>query len=646
MTDAIDGYAPHPHIGGRTNALRALAAWRMEWPGASRVVALTGDSGSGRSRLLTGFLMLCDPDFRKQLLLDQLDPSTVPPELPAPSATNASGLTAAQFLWALADHYGLGVERVEDIHPALAGLGETVPLVVLDVDRAGPVRSADEPTRLVREVLKPLAALDPVRLLVELSRPLATELAESLPPGVVQIMDLDDPQWSDPEALVRHAEAVLSPQFGAPELPFTVQPEIRHPLAAAIAHRAGTSPLVVQLIVQCILTAPEGFTPADGERLPTSVSSALEWHSRRLGADPGTLFALLAPLALAEGHGMPLDLWPRLVSAVAGRDMTEAVTSGMLLVGPFVTPVEDPDVASGQRTLLRLAHPAIGEAVRAALPQEHAAQAQIAMALLEAVPEQDWSKADPYVRDHIAGHALGAGLLPQLLTDPGLFVYASPIPLRAAIEAVPSDSLGAPARTYLRTAALLTRNELSRLGRAALLETAFVEDGLHEYAAAVHRLGFDLPWRTLWSLPVASISEVTVAGLPTAEGDQRPVAVLVVSADTPGAHAVEGTDDSTDVQQRGLLVHDLLRPQVLSAADPAQIVRPTEDERNAAPLGLSRGADYVRVWDRTSGDAVATLISDITVTDTDLSPGGILLVATERGAKALRIPAQTAAIAS
>ncbi|GHA95284.1 hypothetical protein GCM10010346_17640 [Streptomyces chryseus] len=646
MTDPADDYLPHPHIGGRTNALRALATWRTERPGAPRVVVVTGESGSGRSRLLTGFLMLCDPDFREQLLLDRLDPSTVPPELPAPAAANARGLTADQFLWALADHYELETERSEDVYPALAALGEPVPLVVLDADEAGPVRSADEPPKFVRQVLMPLAALDSVRLVVELPRPLAGEMASGLPAGTVQIMDLDDPQWADPEVLLRHADAALSTQFGAPELPFTVDPGIRRALAAAIAHQAGTNALVVQLTVQSVLTAPERFDPTDRERLPTSVASVVDWHAQRLGADPGTLRMLLTPLALAESDGIPVDLWTRLVSAVAGRDMTQAVTSGMLLVGPFVTPVEDPDAASGQRTLLRLAHPAIGEAVRAALPQAHAAQAQIAMALLEAVPDQDWSKADPYIRDHIAGHALGAGLLPQLLTDPGLFVYASPVPLRAAVEAVPSDSLGAPARTYLRTAALLTRNEMSPLGRAALLETAFVEDGLHEYAAAVHRLGFDLPWQTLWSLPVIDISEVTVAELPTAEGGRYPVAVLVVSADTPGAHPVEGPEDSTDVRQRGLLVHDLLRPHVLAAADPAQIVRPTEEERSTASLGLSRGADYVRVWDRTTGDAVATLISDVPVTDTDLSPGGILLVATERGAKALRIPEQTAAIAS
>ena len=85
MTGSTEDYAPHPHIGGRTAALRALAAWRAAAPGAPRVVVLTGDAGSGRSRLLTGFLMLCEPEYRKQLPLDAMDPSTVPPELPPPA---------------------------------------------------------------------------------------------------------------------------------------------------------------------------------------------------------------------------------------------------------------------------------------------------------------------------------------------------------------------------------------------------------------------------------------------------------------------------------------------------------------------------------------------------------------------------------
>jgi hypothetical protein len=71
--------------------------------------------------------------------------------------------------------------------------------------------------------------------------------------------------------------------------------------------------------------------------------------------------------------------------------------------------------------------------------------------------------------------------------------------------------------------------------------------------------------------------------------------------------------------------------------DPTAVLRPDEDERAAAPYALSRGADYVRVWDRASEEIVAAVISDVPFTGADLSPDGVLLLATERGAKALRI---------
>ena len=639
MTGSTEDYAPHPHIGGRTAALRALAAWRAAAPGAPRVVALTGSSGSGRSRLVTGFLMLCDPEFRRRLPLDQMDPSTVPPQLPAPAVPAPDGLTAAQVLWLLADHYELKATTTEAVYAELAALDEPVTVVVPDVDRAGPVRAADEPARLVREVLAPLAATGTVRLLAEVPRPQAAELAAGLPPGSVQIIDLDEPQWADPEGLVLHAQAALNPAFGAPELPFTVDPAARLALGAAIGRRAGTSPLVVQLAVHCVLMAPEGFDPADESHLPASVGEALDLHARRLGADPQTLRLMLAPLALAEADGIPVHLWARLASAVAGQDMSQAVADGMLLAGPFVQPEEHE--GDGGRTVLRLLHPAVGDEIRAGLPSVRAAQTQIAMALLEAVPGQDWSKADPYVRDHIAGHTLEAGLLPQLLTDPGLFVHADPVSLRAAVEAVPTGELGAPARTYLRTAPLLTRTQVPAVLRAALLETAFVEDGLPEYADAIRgRLGLDLPWQTLWSLPVPGVSALTVGSLLRPEGATTPVAVLAVPAGTPGAHPLGEADSSA------VLVHHLVRPDEVGDLDPGQILRPSEEERAAAPLGLSRGADYLRVWDRASQEVVAALISDTPFTAADLSPDGILVVATERGAKALRIRPADPALAS
>jgi hypothetical protein len=643
MTGSTEDYEPHPHLGGRAAALRALTAWRGAGPGAPRVVVVTGNSGSGRSRLLTGFLMLCDPEYRRRLPLDEMDPSTVPPELPPPAVPAPGGLTAAQVLWLLAEHYELNATSTEGVYAELAALDKPVTVVVPDVDRAGPVRTAGEPARLVREVLAPLAATGTVRLLAEVPRPLAAELAGGLPSGTVRVIDLDEPEWADPEGLVLHAQTALDPEFGAPGLPFTVDPAARLALGAAVGHRAGTSALVVELAVNCVLMAPEGFDPADERYLPTSVGEALDLHAERLGADPQTLRLLLAPLALAEADGIPIQLWARLASAVAGQDMSRAIAGGMLLAGPFVQPVEQA-AAAGGRTLLRLLHPAVGDEVRAGLPDLAAAQTRIAMALLDAVPEQDWSKADPYVRDHIAGHTLEAGLLPQLLTDPTLFVHADPVPLRAAIETVPAEELGAPARTYLRTAPLLTRTQAPVGMRAALLETAFVEDGLPEYAAAIHRrLGPELPWQTLWSLSLCGVSAVTVGSLPRPDGPAVPVAVLVVPAGTPGARPVGAPGGGSG---SAVLVHGLVRSDDLGDADPRQILRPSEEERVAAPLGLSRGADYLRVWERTDQQVVAALISDTPFTAADLSPDGILLLATERGAKALRIRAVDAGIAS
>lgn len=691
---AAAGYAPHPYVGGRTAVLRALAAWRMRWPGAPRVIVLTGSPGSGCSRLVTGFLMMCDPGHRKQLPLDDLDPATVPPDLPEPAVPSPAGRTAAQLLWLISDHFGLSADRDDDIFTELAAREEPVTLVVPDVDRAGPVRAADEPARVVRDVLKPLAATGTVHLLAEVPRELAAELAGALPSGQAQIIDLDAPEWADPKGLVRHAETALTPDAGAPELPYTTDPSARRALAEALATRADGNRLTVQLAVQSLIVRPEGFDPADASLLPGSVGDVLDLHARRLGADPRTLRLMLAPLAFAEGEGLPVHLWGALASAVAGRDMSRDLADGMLLAAPFIEPVEpsrgtdggdgegDGDrgrngggAAAGEkgnaakdggagegRTLLRLMHPGIAEEIRSGLPDVRDAQTKIAMALLEAVPQQDWAQADPYIRDHLAAHTLDAGLLPQLLTDPGLFAHADPVTMRAAIEAVPLEQLGAPARTYLRTAPLLTRSEAPADLRAAFLESAFVEDGLVAYADALHTLGFTLPWRTLWSVPLVGVRAVTTGSLPAQGGDgatagaaggpdgsgagpvpaspaaaPRPVAAFLVPEGTPGARTVTGPEgDASGAGGRALLVHDLLRPGYLDA-DPAQVQLPSAQAQEAAPYGLSRGADYLRVWARADEEVVAALLSDTPFTGADLSPDGVLVVATARGVTARQI---------
>ncbi|MCX5530871.1 SUKH-4 family immunity protein [Streptomyces sp. NBC_00006] len=485
-------YEPHPFIGGRASALRALAAWRAAAPGVPRVALLTGSPGCGSSRLLTGFLMLCDPGHRERIDLSRLDPWTVPPPLPAPAVPSAAGLTPAQLLWVLADHYGIDVARDAEVYEAL-GAGERV-IVVPDVDEAGPVRAGRGPERMARELLLPLAGLPSVRLLAEVPRAVAAEIAAALPAGTAQVIDLDAPEHADLHGLTLQTQIALDPSFGAPRLPFTEDPQMRLWLAQGIASRTATGPggsrLTAQLAVNAHLLAPE--PPPNAALFPAGPADAVAMHAQRLGADPTLLPAMLAPLALAEGEGLPLPLWAPLASALAARDLAPDIANGMPLAGPFVTTVNDEDAA--EPTLITLAHPALGEAIRATLPDVRAAHLCLAMELLERVPAEGWEQADPYVRDGIVGHLLGAGQLPRLLKDPWLLVHTDPVVLRAALDEITTDarareSLPTPGRTYLRIAPLLTRTQAGPEQRARMLAAAFEEDGLAQYAAALGSTG-------------------------------------------------------------------------------------------------------------------------------------------------------------
>ncbi|UZJ29293.1 hypothetical protein [Streptomyces endophytica] len=238
------GYAPHPYIGGRTAVLRALSAWRMRWPGAPRVIVLTGNPGSGRSRLITGFLMMCDPDYRKQLPLDELDPATVPPDLPPPAVPGPEGRTAAQVLWLIADHFGLRAGRTEDVFTELAAREETVTVVVPDVDRAGPVRAAQEPARLVREVLAPLAAVETVQLLADVPRELAAELAGRCRPGRSRSSISTRPSGPTPQdwCCTPRPRSTRAPAPRNSRTPPTRRPAGRSPRRWPDARRAAGSP--------------------------------------------------------------------------------------------------------------------------------------------------------------------------------------------------------------------------------------------------------------------------------------------------------------------------------------------------------------------------------------------------------------------
>ncbi|WP_371501672.1 ATP-binding protein [Kitasatospora sp. NBC_00374] len=589
-------HQPHPHLGGRARALRELTHWHTEEPSAPKVLLVTGGPGSGRSRLLTGFLMLCDPEHRQRIDVAALDPATVPAgDRPVPLVFGAGRLTAAQLLWSVADSLGMEVTRTEDVlrllaEPADAGT-PLVPVVVPDVDRAGVLRALDEPARVAADVLLPLALSPGVRLLADVPREQARWLAERLPAESLLVMDLDEEPWADPAGLLLQAERTLNRPGYAPEL----------------ARRA-RSPLVVRLAAWSRRAVPDG----DPARFPGTVGEAIDLHAERCGSDELTLRRLLAPLALAgDGAALPFRLWSPLASAVAGKELGPVFADAQLLLLPFFDLVED-----GEETAVRLVHPAVADELRERFGTTvREAQRRIAAALIATVPEDGgpgrWAAAPPYVRDQLIGHALEGGVLPELLADPGFLLHAEQVPLRAAVEHLAAGGAGLPAvaRVWLGLAPLFTRTEAGPVLRAALLEHACRQDGL-----PAPDFGLALPWETLWAHPLPGVGAVTAATV-----DDVPV----LAAHVPGEEPVTA-------------VFDLLTG-VRVAADPARLVLPTDEQRAGCPVRLSAGGDYVRVWPRDEGDPLAVFVSPGRLGGVDVTPDGVLLLADARGVGALRL---------
>ncbi|GLW52141.1 hypothetical protein [Kitasatospora phosalacinea] len=598
-TTAHRRYQPHPYVGGRAVALRALAAWRAGGADAPRTVLLTGGSGSGRSRLLTGFLLLCEPSERERFDLDALDPATVPPGgLPAPPVFDAAGRTALQLRWLVADHFAPGAVRADELAGRLAGIGSPerpVAVVVADSDRAGALAGLGEPALVAEQVLRPLALAPGVRLLADVDRAEAQWLAGQLPGDQLLVVDLDREPWRDEEGLRLQAEYSLPDPDGAAQLA-----------------RTADGPLVVRLAAWSSRSRPDGPTP-----MPRTVGDALDLQAELHGADELTLRRLLAPLALAgPGEPLPLELWAPLASAVAGKDLGPALAAGQHLLLPFF----DLASAEGRPPAVRIVHPALAAELRerfSGTAQE--VHRRLAAALRATLDGEEgprrWARAAPYVREQLVGHALEGGVLPELMADPGFLVHAEQVRLRAAAEHLVAAGAELPplGRTWLRLATLFVRQQLDPQQRAALLEHGARQDGL-----SVAEFGVELPWRTLWARPLAGVRGVTAAVGPAGES--------LLVAYRPGG-------------EPELAAYDVLTGEP-AVCDTDRLARPTEEQRAATPLGISTGADYLRLWTR-GGDGqpseqVAVFVSGAPLGGTDLTPDGLLLLADALGVAVLR----------
>lgn len=395
---------------GRTNALARIASWVRAAPGAAvPPLAVTGVPGSGKSALLGRFLALTDPDSPARM-------NTAPQTLPPPGLTviplsgrGVNGLQSlsADLAAALGRPPGSAPRQVLD---ALRARTDPVVIVVDGLDEIAP--SAYD-AGLV-DFVRSLGRIPAVRLLVATR---AAQLA-ALGPNV-EVLDLDSPEYRDEDALHQVAYRLARDPGQASEVLAELQRES--------TRESDHSFLMVHLLAARALMT--GGIPSGAGELPSLFQGLIQG----LGPDEARSERLLAPLAYAQGAGLPEELWGPLVEALTGDVCTpEELRRFRDRAGTLVVDSTRPDGT----TVHRLFHVALAEFLRASA-DEREQQRRMARGLVRLVPRtaegRDWAAADPYILEHLATHAAAGRVLGEVVRDSAYLSHAAPEPLLRAL---------------------------------------------------------------------------------------------------------------------------------------------------------------------------------------------------------------------
>jgi WD40 repeat protein len=591
---------------GRTQLLGELAAWLAVGQADGRVRVVTGGPGSGKSAVLARLVTLSDPLYRERVpKLDLTDP-TVPPARSIEVAVWARNKTIEEVVAAIAQATGVDAAAPDGLINGLLERGRPCTVVVDALDEAV------EPGGIAGKLVRPLAADAAsvgVRVLIG-SRPgREDELIAALGRDAVRF-DLDQPPYLEREDLVEFVTGrlLLGDDPAAPT-PYRDKPALADRVAAAVAARAYPTFLVAQLSSKALVQADRAVdveTPGWELAFPGSVVDAMDGYLDRLADDAPSqqerrarkrrLRELLSPLAYAEGGGLPRALWLAAASGLAERSYGPEELDWLLHTAADYL-IEQ--VNSDGDPIYRLYHQALADYLRPATVEEASTQRRLADALFAQVPSRpggsgrDWSAAHPYLTRHLASHAARAGLLDELLVDPGFLLAADPARLLHALPAT-STSAGRQAAGVFRLAVHQLR-DCPVEEAAAYLELTARQQHADDLADGIQGLGFAQPWSARWAVwqpaPAHHIlgrHSGEINGVAVAELDGRPV---VVSGGADGT--VRVWELATGEPIRAFTGHtDAVRAVAVAEFD-------------GRPVVVSGGADgTVQVWELATGQLV------------------------------------------
>ena len=474
---------PGWYFTGRRRVLGELSAWLSNTED-TRNRLITGRPGSGKSAILAKIVTLSDPEYRLKALQHDPEVAQLIQEASIDLAVHAKGKTLQDMTRRLAD--SLGVEAQESA--VLANLkSRTTPYRVI-VDSLDEAR---EPKLIAEELLAPMHSISNVKLLVG-TRP---EYKNQLGANAVE-MHIDSPEYFEKSDLYEYVKNRLLVRLDESSSLFQSNKDKVSELSAAVADKAYPNFLIARLVTEDLLSSPLPVENIDvgSIKFPTSAGMAFEQFLSRFGPDEQRATDLLSPLAWAEGVGLPwATIWPTSASILSSKTYTDDDIRWLLdRVGSFVV-----EGLEGGRSVYRLYHQALADHLRHQ-HQSRNAETAITTALLDSITDsgavqRDWSNAHPYVRNHLAEHAAAAGILHEVLIDPGFLLYANCDRLLNAI-AVSAEALSDEVVRSYKAASIHLRSK-PRDEAAAYLELTARQNGLNWKLSDL----VPTPWKSRWA---------------------------------------------------------------------------------------------------------------------------------------------------
>jgi WD40 repeat protein len=636
---------PGWYFSGRTRVLRELVAWLRDPDADHKARVVTGDPGSGKSAVLARLVTLADPKIRATAVLEGAAPGTIPPEGAISVAVHARNHTLGDLVTLLAAGLGVTASTPEELTAALTAQPRRRAVIIDALDEAiAPEEVAD---KLLRPLLD-VASRAGLRLLLGTRRPLLDALGPKIRP-----LDLDDPAYLELADIVGYVtQVLLATHESGPPTPYQDQPQIAEQVAWAVARRANPTFLIARIVAHDLRTADQPLDPTiPGWEvgMPASVGHAFDAYLERFGPEEQRARDLLTPLAFAQGVGLPWEqLWAPLAGALAdGQSYGDKDIRWLQrAAGAYLVEARDRD-----RSVYRLYHQTLAEHLRAQHAAGQAAQQCITQTLVDLVPpdaagQRDWRAAHPYITVNLASHAAAAGLLDDLLLDPGFLMVADTDRLLPVLPTAAAPEVLKMADLYRAAVHRLRGRPVGEA--AAHFELTARQFGHNGLADKVAELPFGQPWSVPWAkwassnrpsrivgahdkdvtalaLTIVNRHPVVVTGSsdstvriwdltrgvplgPPLTGHTGAVKALAVGVVNGRPVAVSGSDDHT-VRVWDLSRGVQLRPPLTGHTGPIEAVAVTEIE--GRPIAVTGSADtHVRVWDLTQNGAAGPALDE------------------------------------